>query len=150
MKPKVALLGLAAICLTGMARAADAPNGLDVIALRQSGQALVGGDFIGMLQAAKNKLPDVKPFAPAALALAKWEKQFVQMFPPGSEHGDNTKALPAIWTNRAGFEKDAADLTTAAEKLADIAKAADRAGFAPQVKVVGEACAACHKQFRAK
>jgi cytochrome c556 len=150
MRRKVALFGIAAVCLTGMAQAADAPNGLDIIALRQSGQALVGGDFTGILQAAKNKVPDVKPFAPAALAIVKWEKLFVQMFPPGSDHGDKTRALPAIWTNRAEFEKDAADLSAAAEKLGNITKANDRPGFAPQVKVVGEACIACHKRFRAK
>jgi cytochrome c556 len=149
VKRKLALLGFA-LGLAGTAWGADAPNGLDVIALRQAGQDLVGGDFIGLLQAAKNKVPDVKPFAPAALALAKWEKQFVQMFPPGSDHGDKTRALPAIWTNRAGFEKNAANLTAAAEKLAGIAKAGDQAGFGPQVKTLGEACNACHKEFRAK
>lgn len=140
----IAVVGLPAVML------AQAPANLNIIAVRKAGQDLVLGDFTGMVQAAKNKLPDVKPFAASALALAHWEPQFVQMFPPGTEHGDNTKALPAIWSDRAGFEKAADKLTTEATKLAGIAKAGDQAAFAPQVKAVGDACTACHKQFRAR
>ncbi len=153
MARKLARMAMAAVCAvagTGVAWAADAPSTIDVITLRQAGQALVGGDFVGMLQAAKNKLPDVKPFTKGALALAGWEKQFVLMFPPGSERGHDTKALPAIWTNRAGFEEHARKLATEAGKLAQLAKAGDQPGFAAQVKVVGDACTACHKEFRAK
>ena len=72
------------------------------------------------------------------------------MFPPGSDHGDNTKALPAIWTDRAGFEKAAQNLETQAAKLEQIAASGDQAAFATQVQVLGEACGTCHKQFRAK
>ncbi len=70
--------------------------------------------------------------------------------PPGSEHGDNTKALPAIWTDRATFNTDAQNLANAAAKLEQVAHAGDQAAFAQQVQVVGEACVTCHKQFRAR
>ena len=147
---KFLLVGVAAACVAGMAHAADAPTGLNVIAARQAGQDLVGGTFTGLLQAAKQKVPDVKPYASAAHALTKWEPQFMTMFPPGSDHGDNTKALPAIWTDRAGFEKAAQNLETQAAKLEQIAASGDQAAFATQVQVLGEACGTCHKQFRAK
>ncbi|MEO8714342.1 MAG: cytochrome c, partial [Acetobacteraceae bacterium] len=100
MLRKFLLVGVTVACAAGIARAADAPAAIDIIAVRQAGQDLVLGNFIGMLQAAKNKVPDVKPFANSAHALTKWEPQFMTMFPPGSDHGHNTRALPAIWTDR--------------------------------------------------
>lgn len=147
---KLLLVGVTVAGVAGIARAADAPTGLDVIAVRQAGQDLVGGTFTGLLQAAKQKVPDVKPYATAAHALTKWEPQFLQMFPPGSDHGGNTKALPAIWTDRAGFEKDARNLEQQAAKLEKIASSGDQAAFATQVQVLGEACGTCHKQFKGK
>lgn len=147
---KLVLTAVAASCLAGLARAADAPSGLDIIATRQAGQALIGGTFIGLLQAVKQNAADVKPFANAALAIAKWEPQFRTMFPPGTEHGENTRALPAIWTNRAEFDKDSEQLAEEATKLSKIAQSGDREAFAAQVKVLGDACSACHKQFRAR
>jgi cytochrome c556 len=150
-KAVMVVFGLAALTLgSGMPQPVRAADTLDVIAVRQAGQDLVFGDFTGMLQAVKQKLQNVKPFEKPALALANWEKQFVQMFPPGSDKGHDTKALPAIWTDRATFEKDAQDLSQAALKLAQFAKAGDKAGFDAQVKVVGDACTACHKRFKAK
>ncbi|MBV9118365.1 MAG: cytochrome c [Acetobacteraceae bacterium] len=144
------VLGMAAACVAGVARAAAPPADLDIIATRQAGQALVGGTFVGLLQAAKNKLPDVKPFAPAAKALTLWEGEFMKMFPPGSEQGHNTKALPAIWSDRATFQKDAQNLVEQAAKLQKIAESGDQAAFAEQVQALGEACKTCHKQFKAR
>ncbi len=150
MASKLLVLTVAVACAAGVARAAAPPADLDVIATRQAGQALVGGTFIGLLQAAKNKVPDVKPFAPAARALTEWEGQFLKMFPPGSEQGHNTKALPAVWTERATFEKDAQNLVQQAAKLQQIAQSGDQAAFAQQVQALGGACKTCHDQFRAR
>ncbi|MDQ2804173.1 MAG: cytochrome c [Pseudomonadota bacterium] len=149
MTRTLVLLAVIAVSGIGAATAAEAPDANDVIAVRKAGQDLVLGDFTGMLQAAKNKVPDVKPFAKPAFAIAGWERVFLTMFPPGSDHGENTKALPAIWSNRAGFEKAGQKLASEAGKLGDFAKSGDQAGFASQVHVVGDACTACHKQFRA-
>jgi cytochrome c556 len=143
-----AVLALAS-AVPGLLKAQDQAS-IDVIATRQAGQDLVAGSFTGMLQAVKNKVPDVKPFAQPARAIAKWEPQFRTLFPPGSDHGDNTRALPAIWTNRAGFNKASADLETAATKLSEVARSGNQEGFATQLQVVAEACDACHKQFRAR
>ena len=147
---KLVLAGVVASCLVGFAHAADESPALDIIATRQAGQALVGGTFIGLLQAVKQKVPDVKPYANAAAAIAKWEPRFRTMFPPGTEHGHNTRALPAIWSNKAGFDKDSENLQAAADKLAEVAKSGDQAAFAAQVQVLGDACSACHKEFRAR
>jgi cytochrome c556 len=132
----------------GAAALAQAPA-FDPIKTRQDGQLLVLGAFTGMREAVAHKLP-VKPYVEPATAIAHWFDQYPSLFPPGSDKGDNTKALPAIWTNFAGFQKDAADASAAAQKLAMLAKADDQAGFAAQLKVLGGACGTCHKSFRAK
>ena len=144
-----ALGGIAAIALgAGVAAFAAAPS-YNPIVTRQSGQLLVLGSFVGIRQALLHKLP-VKPFAEPALAMSKWFAQYPTLFPPGSDKGDNTKALPAIWTHFAAFQKDADNASAAAAKLAMLAKADNTAGFAAQVKVLGGTCLSCHKEFRAK
>ncbi len=155
MNKTLLLMAVSVAAAMGMARAqtetaTKMPAGIDVIAARQAGQDVMYGDFTGMLQAVKNKAADVKPFADPAGALAKWEKQFQTLFPRGTEHGDNTKALPAVWSDRAGFETAGQRLIEAAEKLRAAAKANDTAAFAAEVKDVGAACKACHDKFRAK
>ena len=146
-----------AVVLAGMATAgaaaaawAGAPApGFDPIRTRQAGQDLVTGSFIGMRQAVIHKLP-VRPFAGTAMAIAKWMQQFPTLFPAGSDRGDNTKALGAIWKDRAAFDKDADNASAAARKLALLAKADNGPGFAAQLKVLGGTCGTCHKQFRAR
>lgn len=70
-------------------------------------------------------------------------------FPAGSDHKP-TRALPAVWKNRADFDKLADHLTEAAkalEKSADAAKSAK--DLAPRIIAVGQTCKSCHEKFRA-
>ncbi|HEY1410646.1 MAG TPA: cytochrome c, partial [Rhodopila sp.] len=64
--------------------------------------------------------------------------------------GHNTKALPAIWSDPAGFQKVALAASDAATKLATDAKAGDADAVAADTKLLGEQCGACHKSYRAK
>ena len=50
---------------------------------------------------------DVKPFEGAAGGIVSWAKQIPLVFPKGSETGHDTKAMPEIWSDGAGFVKDA-------------------------------------------
>jgi len=124
-------------------------QGVDPIETRQAGQDLLAGDFAGIraVVAAKG---DVKTLESPAKAMARWIRQFPTQFPKGTDQGHNTKALPAIWSDPAGFKKAADDLADAADKLAMLAKAGDAEGVATQIKAVGEACGACHRTYRAK
>jgi len=139
-------LAVAVLAIT-LAGAAHAAGPEDIIETRQAGQDLVSGDFSGIraVVAAKG---DVKTLQKPAEALARWMKQFPDLFPPGSDKGHNTKALPAIWSDHAGFVKADETFVAAADKLAALAKAGDADAFAAQVKVVGDACGACHKNYR--
>jgi cytochrome c556 len=137
------LLLLTAPVLTAPAQAQD------YIAIRKAGQGLMAGTF-GGLRAAVTDKTDVKKLVYPPSDMAAWMRVFPSLFPKGTETGEDTKALPAVWSDRAGFEKAAANFVAAAQKLSDLAKAGDTEAFATQVKVVGEACGACHKDYRAK
>jgi cytochrome c556 len=141
---KFALFGAVALATVGIARA----DGMNVIELRQAGQDLLASNFAGIraVVAAKG---DVKTLENPAKAMARWMRVFPSTFPPGSDQG-NTKALPAVWTDMAGFQKDANEMVDAADKLSQLAKAGDADGVAAQIKVVGDACGACHRTYRAK
>jgi cytochrome c556 len=144
MMRKSALVVLT-LALAGAAHAA----GPDPIETRQAGQDLMAADYAGIraVVAAKG---DVKTLQKPAEALARWIKQFPSHFPPGSDTGHNTKALPAVWSDPAGFHKAADNFVAAADKLAELAKAGDADAVGPQVKLVGEACGACHRTYRAR
>jgi cytochrome c556 len=144
---RLTLLGLAAVGAVGIARA-QAPA-FNIIETRQAGQDLLASTFLGIREGIAHQVP-VKNFVNPAAAMARWMKQFPSTFPPGTEQGNNTKALPTVWSDRAGFERAAATLVEAADKLSQLAKAEDTAGFTAQVKTVGEACTGCHGKFRAK
>ncbi|MBW8841321.1 MAG: cytochrome c [Sphingomonadales bacterium] len=139
------VLVMAASVLTAAAatRRDDADQ---LIAARQAGFRLQGAAFGGMKGVIDAK-GDVKTQAFAASAIAGWARAVPGLFPAGSD-GGTTKALPTIWSDRAGFEKAAATLATEAAKLADLAKAGDQPGFAAQWGVVRGACSACHDKYR--
>jgi cytochrome c556 len=142
------LAGLAALacCVAGVAIArAD----LDVIAVRKAGMDLQGAT-LGAVKAAVGAGVDVKNFAGAGSAMSAWAKQIPGLFPAGTDKGEDTKALPTIWSDSAGYAKSAADFGAAADKLTAAAKANDKDAFAAAFKEVGEACGACHKTYRAK
>ena len=119
----------------------------DIIATRQAGFDLQGGVTEAM-KAGVASGADVKQYEDGAKGLASWSQVIPSLFPDGTQTGHDTKARPDIWTKRAEFEQDAAKLHDQAEKLATLAAAGDKAGFATQFKATGAACGACHRQFK--
>jgi cytochrome c556 len=137
---------LAAVLAGGAASAVQAQE-FNIIETRQAGQDLLSGDF-GGIRAVVAAKGDVTKLEDPAKAMARWMKQFPSTFPAGSDKGRPTRALPAVWSDPEGFHKAADDFVAAADKLTELAKAGDAEGVAAQVKVVGDACAACHRTFR--
>jgi cytochrome c556 len=139
----VLLIALPILAVSTLSIASE-PN---VVETRQAGQDLLAGDFAGIraVVAAKG---DVKTLENPAKAMARWIKQFPTQFPAGTDKISGTKALPAVWSDPAGFQKAADTFVDAADKLAVLAKAGDADGVASQVKIVGEACGACHRTYR--
>jgi cytochrome c556 len=124
-------------------------DGLEPIAVRQAVMSLQGGDF-AYIKAILAEKGDVKPLEVPAKAIIKSTAVIPTLFPKGTESGGDTRALPAIWSDPAGFQKIAAAAADAATKLAAAAKAGDVDEVAADTKLLGEQCGACHKGYRAK
>jgi cytochrome c556 len=91
------------------------------------------------------------PTAPAVEQAAKLktlEAAFVKMFPPGSDK--DSKSLPVVWTDWAGFEAASKAANAAFDKMATAAGSGDMAALQAAFADTGKACGACHDKFRAK
>jgi cytochrome c556 len=145
MKKTVAILTVVILAGAGIARA----EGIDPIEVRQTGLDLLSADYAGIraVVAAKG---DVKTLENPAKAMQRFAMLMPTLFPKGSDTGHNTKALPEIWSDSAGFEKAAAGLGEASGKLAAAARSGDADAVATEVKAVGDACGLCHKAYRAR
>lgn len=145
----------AALVLFGTAQLSQAQSPTPAeksIQYRQAVFKVIAGNFGPLAQSAQGKL-DLPPEAARkyALRLAAIADFARDAFPDISRDGE-TKAMPEIWTNRAEFDKLADDLTTATRSLATVtANASVRPDdFKAAVGAVGNACKACHDQFRNK
>ncbi|MEM8752259.1 MAG: cytochrome c [Pseudomonadota bacterium] len=69
------------------------------------------------------------------------------LFPEGSM-AHPSEALPAIWTDRAGFDAILEDLVAAAAKME--AAADDEAAAMAAAEEVAATCKACHEKYREK
>jgi cytochrome c556 len=59
-----------------------------------------------------------------------------------------SRALPEIWTNKAGWDEKLSAFQAAADTVLASAKSGDPAALGAAVDKAGEACGACHKIFR--
>ena len=126
-----------------------APAGLtpeQIVAARQSAYILSAGTFASM-KAAADAGADVRGLAVPARALARWARTLPTMFPAGTNL-PNSHALPAVWSDRAGFEARAAAYAEAARLLAEAAQSGDRAAFLARWGEVRATCAACHEGYK--
>jgi cytochrome c556 len=136
---------LAAAAQTGTPAAALTPE--QIVAARQSAYALSAGSFLSM-KAAAEAGADVHGLVLPARTLARWARTLPSLFPAGTNL-PSSKALPAVWTDRAGFEARAAAYADAARALAEAAQSGDRAVFLQRWGELRTACGACHDAYRA-
>ena len=121
----------------------------DAIKYRQSAFTLMG-NHMGRLNAV---IKGDKPFNAAdvqhsAAVVEMMSKLPYEAFPAGSDA--NTKAKPEIWTEMAKFKELAEKLQGETAKLAAAAKTGDLAQVKTTFGAVGQACKACHDNYRAK
>jgi cytochrome c556 len=129
------------------ARAVDPPiTANEMIAARRGGMAEQAGVVAAILRAIAGG-DDLVPFASAGSVMAAWSRGMPALFPPGTEAG-NTQARPAVWSDRAGFERSASRLAQAAEAMASAASAGDRPAFLSAFRATSLACAECHVAYR--
>jgi cytochrome c556 len=143
-----ALMGFAVIGLPQ----ADTPRvlGADAIAARQASLDMSSITFRSMGDAMKAGR-EAKSQSYPAVVLAKWAKALPRMFPSGTGKGETsgaTQALPAIWQDRAGFDRAATSYADATARLAALAASNDTAGFTSQLDEVNQACSFCHSRYK--
>jgi cytochrome c556 len=92
---------------------------------------------------------DVKAAGHAADGLDLFGHSIAGLFPEGSA-GPNSRALPAIWANKADFDARANAFGDSAARLKQLADAGDTAGFAAQAPIVARGCNGCHSLYRAE
>jgi cytochrome c556 len=137
---------LAAGAMVGGATVAFAQA--DVIKQRQENRKQAGATMRAIKGVIDAK-GDVKTIVPQAAKLKELEMAFVKLFPAGSDKGD-TKALPTVWSDMAGFQAADKAANAAYDKLATAASSGDLAATTAAFGETGKACGACHEKYRAK
>jgi cytochrome c556 len=143
----VAVMGaLAAGAMVGGATIALAQA--DVIKQRQENRKETAATMRSIKGVIDSK-GDVKTVVASAAKLKTLEADFVKLFPVGSDKGE-TKALPTVWSDTAGFLAASKAVDAAYDKLAVAAGSGDLAAVTAAFADTGKACGACHEKFRAK
>lgn len=144
-------LAAALLLLAGLPEPAVAHEAKMAIAARQAVMKSMGAHLGGIKGAMK--AGNGKAVAMHAGAVNGLSKILVGFFPKGSgpEAGVKTRALPAIWQDRATFEKRPGVLEAESAKLAQVAKGGDMKAIGAQLGAMGKnGCGGCHSKFRAK
>lgn len=140
---RVAALGAVALAVAGTAALAQG----DVIAQRREGMKRMAQHMQAMKAVVDNR-GDVRPQTERIDDMLAWYREEPKLFPAGSDRGD-TRALPAVWTDHAGFLQANAATIFGLQRLRAAAAAGDQAAFAQAYQETGASCGACHRTYRA-
>jgi cytochrome c556 len=146
----------AALAQTPPATPAAAPAGPTpaerAIEYRQAVYKIVAGNFQPLAQIAQGKADfNEETSRTNAARLAQIAGFVGDAYPDISREG-KTRALPAIWSNRAEFDSLVKDLNTHTKTLSEVVDNSSSAGteFKAAVAAVGNDCKTCHEKFRSK
>lgn len=121
-----------------------------VITVRQAGFEMSAVVFASLQRAGDSDTePKKQGFFAGGLAL--WAKALPTLFPAGTATGESaadTQAKVDIWSNRADFERKAADYLAAANRLVAATHANDPAAFKAGLVDIKKACDACHADYK--
>jgi cytochrome c556 len=147
---KILIAAMAGMLATGamVGSATIALAQADVIKQRQENRKATAAEMRAIKAIIDNK-GDVKSVQANAAKLEELELAFVKLFPAGSDTGD-TKALPTVWSDMAGFQAASKAADAAYAQLATAAGSGDLAQLTAAFGATGKACGACHEKFRAK
>ncbi|WP_376093027.1 c-type cytochrome [Roseomonas sp. CCTCC AB2023176] len=144
---RIALIAATALAVGGVAVAQTAP-GANPVQTRQDGLKRMQ-DHMQAIQAAVRAGGDMRPLSPRVDDMVTWFQGFPQHFPAGSDQPPS-KALPTVWSDRAGFEQRASDAVAAAQRLKVAVDSGDAANVGPALQAMGGACGACHRVHRGR
>jgi cytochrome c556 len=150
------LMPLICACATATSDAAPAtavrvaaPTATELIEARKTMMHMAATLLYQEVMPAAKAGTDVKAAGHAADGLDLFGHSIAGLFPAGSG-GPDSRALPAIWANKADFVAKANTFGDAAARLKTLSDAGDAAGFAVQAKLVDQGCNSCHSLYRAE
>ena len=122
----------------------------DIIPQRQRNMKQMGGAFKALGEELKKPAPSMAVIQTNAVKMQAIAPHIESWFPQGSgpEAGVKTKALPAIWTQKAEFHKDAVSLAQAVDALVVASKTGNAAQVGAAAGAVGNGCKTCHTTFK--
>lgn len=123
-----------------------APSPQDIVTTRQAGMDMAVSTLTLLKNASANGAP-LKSLAFPASGLAKFAGVLPSLF-SDSTKGLPSRAKPAVWTDRAGFQAKAADFAAAAKALTTAAAAEDKPAFDAALASVGASCKGCHETYQ--
>ena len=141
MKGVVWMSAAAAVALAAGTAWAQA----DVIAERRAGLKRMG-EHMQAMKAVVDSRGNVQPLAATVDDMIAWYRTMPQRFPPGSDRGD-TRALPALWNEKANFETINNNMVSQLQALRTAASG-DAAAFAAAYGQTGQTCGTCHRPYR--
>ena len=144
MRVRLMAMALGAAALAGTAAFAQ---GGDVTAERRAGFKRMGEHMQAMKAVVDNK-GDVRPLTATIDDMVAWYRSVPGRFPPGSDRGD-TRALPAIWAEKANFDTVANNMVNQLQVLRTAAASGDAGAFATAYGQTGQTCGTCHRHYRA-
>lgn len=122
----------------------------DPIKERQDRMKTVGKSMGIVSKMAKGETDfDAEAALAAFVAMKEASDGYETLFPEGTETGGDTEAAPAIFSDRAGFEKKVADFEASLVEVTASAPA-NVAALGASVGAVGQNCGVCHKAYRVK
>jgi len=140
-----AILGIVAGTLLAPAVMADSKTETEY---RQAVYKSIGGHMTAIVTSLKNQV-HMEYFAMHALCLASLANVAPNVFPEGSAT-EKSKALPAIWENRAEFDAAMDKFVDAANNFATVAESGDMSKVGNAMKALGGSCKGCHDNFKAE
>jgi cytochrome c556 len=146
-------LGLAAIIVAAGLSASVSSHAQDNMMLMKDRVALMKamGKNLGMIgKAAKGETTaDYPALSEAAAVIRDNAGKLKGMFPTGSGGGES-RALPAVWQDKADFDARLVKLANAADAFANDAASKQMNDLQASFGAVASNCGGCHKMYRAE
>ncbi|WP_426956270.1 cytochrome c [Muricoccus radiodurans] len=120
----------------------------DPITARKDGLRRMQG-HLEAINAAARAGGDTRALTERTADMVAFYRSFPTLFPPGSDTPPS-RALPTVWTDRAGFEAADANAVAAAEALNAAAASGDAAATGRAAQAMGAACGNCHRGYRGR
>jgi cytochrome c556 len=124
----------------------SAPSPQELVTTRQAGMDMAVATLTLLSNASNNGAP-LKTLAFPSAGLAKFAGVMPALF-SNNTRGVASRAKPAVWTDRAGFQAKAGDFATATKALAAAAATDDKPAFDAALASVKASCKGCHDTYQ--